>query len=40
MVIIGLSAMNDEKEIAKWFEDGIDYFCKLFKFNNFVIISI
>jgi CheY-like chemotaxis protein len=27
-VIVGLSAMNGEKEIRKWFEDGIDYFCK------------
>jgi CheY-like chemotaxis protein len=27
VVIIGLSAMTEEKEISRWFDDGIDYFC-------------
>jgi CheY-like chemotaxis protein len=28
LLIVGLSAMTGEKEIERWFTDGIDYFCK------------
>jgi CheY-like chemotaxis protein len=31
-LIVGLSAMTDEKSIERWFNDGIDYFSKYYLF--------
>jgi two-component system sensor histidine kinase BarA len=33
-VIIGISAMTEEKEINRWFGYGIDYFCKFYSHFN------
>jgi CheY-like chemotaxis protein len=35
VVIVGLSAMTDEKEINKWFDEGIDFFCN----NSFYYLN-